>query len=274
MHSTIPERQIWYQLIPVWIILGFITHLSAILWMLQYEETISLHKIIDVGFYYHIPSFLWIIYTPWIIRFYIKNQITGPNWQHALLLHIGLSILLAPLARANAIFIDYAIKYLIGMESQVPWEIVYSARFIVIGSAPKAFLFYWIVIGSIIAWQYFLLQKNKTSETPKKQLVVNTKVAKKIIGVDKILWIEANGNYVNVHTQEETYRLRKSLSNIRAELDEQQFLQVHRSKIINKTAIESLSHWRRGEYLIRLKNNKLLSSSRTYHQNIQFLLGN
>ena len=94
-----------------------------------------------------------------------------------------------------------------------------------------------------------------------------------MIDVEDIYWVEASRNYVHIHTSNQYFKLRQSLVSLRNELDEQQFLQIHRSKIINKAAIESLSHWRRGEYLIRLKNNKLLSSSRTYLQNIKEILG-
>lgn len=277
MQTAVPVKRIWSYLIPVWLLIGLTTHISAILWMIQYGEDLSLYRIFDVGFYYYTPVILWILYTPILIRLYIKRPLSGSDWKRNLLFHFLLSAAFAPLARILAIALDFSIKNLIGMESTPAWEIVYQARFIAGGSAYRAFLSYWGVIGAIIAWEYFAFRKEATAEKPpqkrnKKQIAAPYKSGKKIIDVQDILWIEANGNYVNIYTSEHCFKLRRSLASLTNDLDERQFLQIHRSKIINKAAIESLSHWRRGEYLIRLKNNKLLSSSRTYRQNLQEIL--
>ena len=278
MENAFPVRRIWYYLILVWVLAGLVTHISSILWMIQYGEEISLYRIIDVGFYYYTPVILWIIYTPFIIRLYQHRPLSGTNWKWNLLFHVLISLAFAPIARVLAIALDFSIKYLIGMEPKLPWEIVYQARFIILGSTPRAFLSYWIIIGAIIAWKYFALRKQKPTPIPEpssngiKRILVPHNASKKMIAVEDIYWIEANRNYVHIHTSDQYYKLRQSLTSLRDELDEQQFLQIHRSKIINKAAIESLSHWRRGEYLIRLKNNKLLSSSRTYLQNIKTIL--
>ncbi len=277
MENAIPVRRIWCYLILVWVLMGLATHVSAIFWMIQYNEEISFYRIFDVGFYYYTPVFLWILYTPYLIRLYQKRPLSGPDWKWNLLFHILISIAFAPIARVLAIALDFSFKYMIGMEPNPPWEIVYQARFIVVGSAPRAFLSYWVVIGTVIAWKYIALRKQavskpSASKNTKKHILVPHNSSKKMIDVEDIYWIEANRNYVHIYTSNQSFKLRQSLAGLQKELDEAQFLQIHRSKIINKMAIESLSHWRRGEYLIRLKNDKLLNSSRTYRQQIMEIL--
>jgi hypothetical protein len=249
--------------------------------MIQYGEDTSFYKIFDIGFYYYIPVLLWIFYTPLLLRLYQIKPLHRINWKRNLAFHLFLSLALAPLIRAFAIWIDFTIKNLVGMESTPAWEIVCDARFIVIGSSPRAFLSYWLVIGACLSWEFIHFRRRsaqdpiaigKPANKKKNQLLVPLKTGKKLLDIYDIFWVEADRNYVNIHTADHCYKLRQSLSSVYDVLDEHQFLQIHRSKIINKTAVESLSHWRRGEYLIRLKNNKLLSSSRTYTDNVKAVM--
>ena len=277
MEHKSSSLKIWIYLFITWLGIGIVSHLSAILWMIQYDEQVTAYRIFDVGFYYYVPVLLWSLYTPLLIKWYDKYPLSGRDWKWRLSLHILISVLFAPIARILAITVDFSIKYVVGMETNLPWEIVYQARFIVVGSAARALLFYWIAIVVIEAYKYSVAKKNKKAdnqiiEEAIKRIAVPYKAGKKLIDVQEIFWIEANRNYVHIHTSKQSFRLRESLASLAKRLDQQQFLQIHRSRIINKQAVESLNHWRRGEYLIRLQNNKLLSSSRSYQQNIRLIM--
>lgn len=54
---------------------------------------------------------------------------------------------------------------------------------------------------------------------------------------DEILFIEAKGDYIDVKTTKETYRVHNTLKKIKEKLPEELFLQIHRSFIINFTKI-------------------------------------
>lgn len=277
MNASIPYQKAWFYLSMVWILIGGITHLSAIFWMMQYGEDLSIYSIIDVGFYYHTPALLWILYTPVVLRLYQQWPLISADWKIYLSYHLLLSIAFAPIARALAIFLDYSIKHMVGMEPSPPWEVVYQARFIVLGSSVRFVFCYWLAMGILIVWEYLAFRRQSAMQTTaedanKKHLIVPQKAGKKIIDVQDILWIEADRNYVHIYTADQSFKLRQTLASLSKELDEQQFYRIHRSRIVNKNAIESFSHWRRGEYLIRLKNKKLLSSSRTFHAKVKELL--
>jgi DNA-binding LytR/AlgR family response regulator len=50
---------------------------------------------------------------------------------------------------------------------------------------------------------------------------------------DEILFIEAKGDYIDIKTDKENYRVHTTLKKIREKLPTEQFLQIHRSYIIN-----------------------------------------
>lgn len=57
------------------------------------------------------------------------------------------------------------------------------------------------------------------------------------INFNEIQLIEAKGDYIEVKTTKETYRVRNTLKKIKDKLPEKLFLQIHRSYIINFTKI-------------------------------------
>jgi len=54
---------------------------------------------------------------------------------------------------------------------------------------------------------------------------------------DEILFIEAKGDYIDIKTEKEDYRVHTTLKKIKEKLPQEQFLQIHRSYIINFTKI-------------------------------------
>jgi DNA-binding LytR/AlgR family response regulator len=57
------------------------------------------------------------------------------------------------------------------------------------------------------------------------------------LNYDDILFIEAKGDYIDVKTTKEDYRVHNTLKKIKEKLPEDLFLQIHRSYIINFTKI-------------------------------------
>jgi len=59
------------------------------------------------------------------------------------------------------------------------------------------------------------------------------------VDVEEILWIGAEGNYINVATEERSYVILQSIQEVQKLLPDY-FLQIHRSYIINSTKITSI----------------------------------
>jgi two-component system LytT family response regulator len=93
------------------------------------------------------------------------------------------------------------------------------------------------------------------------------------VRAESIDWVEADGNYVRLHTgistpKERTHLIRKSMAAMAAELDPMRFARVHRSTIVNVDRIHELRHIADGEYLLLLLDGTKLRVSRTYRQNL------
>lgn len=79
-----------------------------------------------------------------------------------------------------------------------------------------------------------------------------------------IIWIDAAGDYMCVHTQAETHVMRARLKSLIDERLPDVFVRIHKSTVVNLTYIESLQPLCNSEYKAILLNGKTLKVSRTY----------
>ena len=89
----------------------------------------------------------------------------------------------------------------------------------------------------------------------------------------EIEWIEAAGNYVNIHTKGAAYFVRETMSSIEGKMPSERFMRIHRSTIVNLDRIKELKAGSNGEYLVRMQNGEELTLSRGYRSQLQRLLG-
>jgi two-component system LytT family response regulator len=73
------------------------------------------------------------------------------------------------------------------------------------------------------------------------------------VRVEDILWFEAQGNYVALHTAAGSPLHRVALSRLDAHLDPRQFLRVHRGVIVRRGQAVGLTVVGDGSYLLRLR---------------------
>lgn len=84
------------------------------------------------------------------------------------------------------------------------------------------------------------------------------------IKLDSILWIEAAGDYMCVHTLEGDHIIRKTLKQFEEDLDRKHFPRVSRSAIINISKLSKLSPNSNGEYIAHLSSGDHIKVSRKY----------
>lgn len=95
-----------------------------------------------------------------------------------------------------------------------------------------------------------------------------------LIPYQDIIWIDAAGDYMCVHTQAETHVMRARLKSLIDERLPDVFVRIHKSTVVNLTYIESLQPLCNSEYKAILLNGKVLKVSRTYARALrQRLLG-
>jgi len=88
----------------------------------------------------------------------------------------------------------------------------------------------------------------------------------KMIDVTAILWVEADDNYLHVHTAGREYLLRRTLQDLLAQLGEQRFARIHKSTVVNLAEIQALDPLFKGDYEVRLRGGQRLRLSRRYRE--------
>jgi DNA-binding LytR/AlgR family response regulator len=87
----------------------------------------------------------------------------------------------------------------------------------------------------------------------------------KLITVDEITYFQADNKYTRVVTVEGEALIRKPLKELVEELDPIQFWQIHRSTLVNATAIAGVTRDFRGRMMVKLKSRpETLLVSDTY----------
>lgn len=106
-------------------------------------------------------------------------------------------------------------------------------------------------------------QQQKSQKAPEHFLV--KKLDKEfLIRTDDIEWLEASGNYVNLHSKGRIYPLRATLGSTLELLSSKGFSRIHRSLAVNHNAIDNISYDSSGDGDILLKCGQQLALSRRY----------
>lgn len=122
----------------------------------------------------------------------------------------------------------------------------------------------------------FELLKNNTQSIDKD---VDKKVAKSILTsllvtdsnnikvslkVNDIFYFSANSPYINIHHSEKKYLHSETLRSLEEQLDESQFVRIHKSCIVNLNKIRTVQSRQNGDHDITLSDNTVLRVSRNY----------
>lgn len=87
----------------------------------------------------------------------------------------------------------------------------------------------------------------------------------------EIAAVQAEGNYVSLLHRTSTYLVRESLSSIAEKLKPYGFVRVHRSVVVNISAVEEIRPLPTGEYRLRVKGGKEYPVTRTYKVHLRDL---
>ena len=85
-----------------------------------------------------------------------------------------------------------------------------------------------------------------------------------LLEVDRIDRVEADRNYVRLHSGDKTFTLRGSITALADRLDPEKFLRINRSEIVRLDAVKELHPWFHGDYRVVLGDGTTLMWSRRY----------
>lgn len=118
-----------------------------------------------------------------------------------------------------------------------------------------------------------LLEKLKAETKYLERLVIKSGGRVFFLEIEEVDWIEAEGNYLSIHTAKKSYLLRETISNLESKLDPKKFVRIHRSAIVKIDRIQELRPWTHGEYRVILRNGTQLTLSRNYREKLDEVLG-
>jgi two-component system, LytTR family, response regulator len=118
-----------------------------------------------------------------------------------------------------------------------------------------------------------LLEEQKAKTNYLERVVIKENGRVIFLKTSEIDWIEAAGNYVDLHVKKESHLLRETIGGMESQLDPAKFLRIHRSQIVNLDRIRELRPWSHGEYHVILYDGTQLTLSRTYRDRLHQLLG-
>jgi two-component system LytT family response regulator len=119
-----------------------------------------------------------------------------------------------------------------------------------------------------------LLESISNPRRPLTRLAIRSGERILFLSIDEVDWLEAEQNYVRIHTGSVTHLLHVPLNTLESLLDPEAFLRIHRSYIVNMKRIKQLWSASHGQYIVELNSGDRLTSGRTYSERIRVLTSN
>jgi hypothetical protein len=84
------------------------------------------------------------------------------------------------------------------------------------------------------------------------------------VPIEDILWVEAAGNYVELHRNAAPVLHRAPLAEMERRLADAGFVRIHRSRLVRRTAIAAVETKPSGDFAVRLVTGETLAGSRRF----------
>lgn len=118
-----------------------------------------------------------------------------------------------------------------------------------------------------------LLDKIHQTDGKLERVVVKTGAKIKIIPVSSIIYLEADDDYVKIHTDEGLLMKNKTMASFEEQLDPAEFIRVHRSFIVKIDQIARLEPYEKDSYMAILADGRQVSVSKSGYSRLKQTLG-
>lgn len=112
---------------------------------------------------------------------------------------------------------------------------------------------------------------SQTSEQDRVVVKTGTKIT--IIPISDIEYLEADDDYVNIHTPTGSYLKNRTMAYFEQALNGKQYVRIHRSYIVKVSEITRLDPYEKETYTAILKSGKKLPVSKTGYAKLKQVLG-
>jgi two-component system LytT family response regulator len=117
-----------------------------------------------------------------------------------------------------------------------------------------------------------LLDAHRKDSSPITRILVRDRSDVHIIPVEDVMYIEAQDDYIEIHTTKGSFLKNERISNLEDALDGSQFCRIHRSFIMNIEFLSKIEPHTKDSKLAILKNGRNLPISRSGYAKLTELL--
>ncbi|MFT7686497.1 MAG: two-component system LytT family response regulator [Candidatus Azotimanducaceae bacterium] len=114
-----------------------------------------------------------------------------------------------------------------------------------------------------------LLRDHSGSQSFPDKLAIKDAGETTLVKIAEIDWIDAAGDYMCVHANNQTHIMRITMKQLEAKLDPVKFQRVHRSTIVNLERVVKVCSHMNGEFYLELSNGNSVKMSRSYKEKVK-----
>jgi two-component system, LytTR family, response regulator len=96
------------------------------------------------------------------------------------------------------------------------------------------------------------------------RLVVEQRGRMTVVAISSVIWLEAEGNYVRVHSTAGATLMRSTLTGLEKRLDPKQFLRIHRSAIVSLAYVAGITPGDHGDATVTMRGGATIVAARTH----------
>ncbi len=104
------------------------------------------------------------------------------------------------------------------------------------------------------------------------RIAVKSRHKVSVIPIEDIVYLEAEGDYVMMHTKDARHLKEKTMKYFEAHLDPAMFIRIHRSYIVNVQFIDRIEYYDKENYAVLMKQGAKLRASTTGYKTLKQLL--
>jgi DNA-binding LytR/AlgR family response regulator len=123
-----------------------------------------------------------------------------------------------------------------------------------------------------------LPQLQKLSCPSRPMIAIQAKGRILLINPGDVVAVQAEGNYVSLQRESDSYLLRESISRVAEKLKPYGFIRIHRSALVNTTFVMEIKPYSTGKCGLRVKGGKEYAVTSAYKKNLkpltEFRIGN
>ena len=231
-----------------------------------------------VPFCWEITSVVMILFLIPVIIFCVDKLLYPLRFGTRLFAHILLTIPFSLIHVGGMVMLRKAWYWLLDAHyylGDLPYELIYEYR--------KDAQSYFTILVVIYGYRFIVRRlrgeasiitdgEDAPEKTQPERLLVKKLGKEFLIHVQDIEWIEAAGNYANLHIGQSLYPMRITMASLEKSLPAQKFARIHRSSIVNLNQVKTLLALETGDYELTLISGESLSLSRRYRERFKDLL--